>query len=122
MATNNWSHAATVFAVAKMSTAVEFYTKILGFSLEFSWGEPTTYAVLKRADLSIHLTLKEDDSTPSASHNRLYVFVYDIQKAFDEIVSNGGKTLNTPTTHDYGMTDFDLKDPDGHIITIGSGH
>lgn len=121
MVKNNWSHAATVFAVKDMSRALEFYTNHLGMALSFSWQDPITYAVLKRADVSLHLTLKEDNSAPSAIHNRLYIFVYDIEKAYQEITASGAHCLSAPVAQDYKMTDFDLKDPDGHIISFGCG-
>lgn len=122
METNNWSHAATVFAVSNMEVSLNFYTEILGLELSFQWGDPVTYAVLKRGDVSIHLTLKEDDSIPSPTHNRMYIFVYDIQKAYAEIIQAGGVPLSKPLEQDYKMTDFDIKDPDGHILSFGSGN
>lgn len=121
METNNWSHAATVFAVNDIQASIKFYTEVLEMNLAFSWGEPVTYAVLKRADVSVHLSLKEDDSQPSKTHTRLYIFVHNIQQAFEDIVDAGGQPLNQPEQQDYAMTDFDLKDPDGHIISFGSG-
>ena len=120
--TNNISHAAAVLPVVNITESLAFYTQKLGFECSFSYGEPISYAVLKAGSVSIHLTVKEDLSVPSNTHTRMYIFVHNIQQIYEQFIKAGVATLNSPTRHEYGMTDFDLKDPDGYILSFGSAH
>ena len=117
----NFSHAATVLAVKNVRKSIEFYTQKLGFQLSFSWSDPPTYAVLVRGGVSVHLTERDDDRVPSTSHCVLYIFVYDVDEIFQQCKKAGVNISNEPTDRDYKMKDFDIKDPDGHIISIGKG-
>lgn len=115
----NISHAATIFAVANMQESLDFYAKKLDFNINFTWGEPITYAVLKRGGVSIHLTTKEDHHAPSKVHCALYVFVYDVEKIYQQCLDHQIPIKTPPQVHDYGMKDFDITDPDGYIISFG---
>ncbi len=117
----NFSHAATVLAVKKVKDSIAFYTQKLGFQLSFSWSDPPTYAVLVRGGVSIHLTERDDDKSPSATHCVLYIFVYDVDEVFQQCKEAGVKITNEPAERDYKMKDFDIMDPDGYLISFGKG-
>lgn len=44
-------------AVSDLSAAVEFYTRRLGFTLGFTWGEPPTMAGVSLGGVSVDLSL-----------------------------------------------------------------
>lgn len=117
----NFSHAATVLAVNNVSKSIEFYTEKLGFRLSFSWSDPPTYAVLVRGGVSIHLTERADDLIPSTEHCVLYIFVFDVEAVYQQCVADGVEIINIPQERDYQMKDFDIRDPDGYIISFGKG-
>lgn len=117
----NFSHAATVLAVKDVRESIAFYTNKLGFRLSFSWSDPPTYAVLVRGGVSIHLTERADGLIPSAEHCVLYIFVFDVEKIYQQCVDAGVAVMNVPEERDYQMKDFDIKDPDGYIISFGRG-
>ena len=116
-----FSHAATILAVKDMQISIAYYCNQLGFDLTFTWGEPVEYAVLNREEaVSIHLS-KSSQDIGSGNHTALYIFVHDVDRVYEEFQSKE-VTITTPIgDRDYYMRDFDLKDPDGHIITIGKG-
>ncbi|NQZ78437.1 MAG: VOC family protein [Ekhidna sp.] len=116
----NYSHAATVFPVKSLKQSIAFYCNKLAFEMTFSWGEPISYAVLKNGGVSIHLTKRSDNLIPSKKHCALYIFVHDIEKAYQLCIQEGVSIMNPPDSRDYLMKDFDIKDPDGYIITFGS--
>lgn len=117
----NFSHAATVLPVINVRKSIAFYTKKLGFHLSFSWSDPPTYAVLVRGGVSIHLTKRNDDKSPSDEHCALYIFVYDVDQIYQQCEKEGISIINVPEERDYKMTDFDIIDPDGYVITFGNG-
>jgi len=115
------SHAATVLAVNDVDASISFYQNMLGFTLTFSQGTPTDYAVLRRDEtVHIHLT-KKAENMPMGNHASMYIFVYDVDKLFNEFQHQNVIPHETVADRDYGMRDFDVKDPDGHIITFGQG-
>lgn len=114
-----FSHAATVFHVTDMQQSLDFYQNALGFEATFTWEDPVSYAVLKRGDISIHLSKAENSSTPKG--NSLYVFVHDVDAVYDEFIARGASIENPPKTYEYGMRDFDVIDPDGYQLTFGKG-
>lgn len=118
---DNFSHAATVLPVQDMQASIRFYTHSLPFELSFSWGEPVSYAVLKKGGVSIHLTQRADDREPSSEHCALYIFVYDIDQIYQHCVEQKVNIINPLSERDYEMRDFDIADPDGHIISFGKG-
>ncbi|MEL7421985.1 MAG: VOC family protein [Bacteroidota bacterium] len=118
---DNFSHAATVFPVLDLERSLAFYTKGLGFELTFSWEEPVTYAVLKKGGVSLHLSLIDDKDIQALPTGLLYIFVYDVDKIYQRCREQGIAIKNPPALQDYGMTDFDIEDPDGHRITFGRG-
>ena len=118
---DNFSHAATVFPVLDIERSLAFYTQGLGFELTFYWEEPVTYAVLKKGGVSLHLSLRDDQNQQMVPTGLLYIFVYDVDKVYQRCVDQGIEIKNPPALQDYGMTDFDIADPDGHRITFGRG-
>ncbi|MFY0689977.1 MAG: VOC family protein [Cyclobacteriaceae bacterium] len=111
------SHAATVLHVQDISRSLKFYTQ-MGFEIIFGWEEPITYAVLKLGDVQVHLSQSSGTRKPSTS---LYIFVHQVDEIYDRLVANGVTTHNQPSTTDYGMREFDVLDPDQHMITFGKG-
>jgi len=113
------SHHATIFAVPDMEKALDFYRDKLGFSVEFLWQDPPTYAVLQRDEsVQLHLS-KSEQAIPVGG--MAYVFVHDIDRLHKEFREKGLSVGDTPIDTDYGMRDFDLTDPWGNRITFGTG-
>lgn len=117
----NFSHAATIFPVKDVQRSIDFYTHQLKFDLTFTWDDPITYAVLKKGGVSIHLTKRADDLHPSKKHTALYIFVHNLQEVYEQCIKEQVQILNPLGARDYQMKDFDIQDPDGHIITFGKG-
>lgn len=116
-----YSHSATVFPVTDVAASARWYQTHLGFELTFAWEEPATYAVLKANEsISIHLTKAERAIDPS-SQTALMIFVHDVDQVYQTIVDHQ-LTIETPLgVRDYGMKDFDLRDPDGYLLSFGQG-
>ena len=115
-------HFAITLAVRDISAAIAFYRDQLGFSLEFEWNDPVDYAVLRRGEnVNIHLSKRQDDLRPSEIHTAMYVFVQEVDELYQEFLQKG-VTIKAPVgDREYGMRDFDVVDPEGHILTFGMG-
>lgn len=114
------SHFAAVLPVKDIQKSIKFYRDKLGLSVTFEWGDPVNYIVASRDDaLKIHLAQLEENEQPQQS--RLYIFCHDVEGIYKEFIENGVNIRTELMETDYGMKDFDIKDPDGHLLVFGSG-
>ena len=116
-----FSHASTVWPVTDMEASLEFYRDTLGFEVTFTWEDPITYAVIKRGNISINLTLRDDMPEEYRPLAALYIYVHDVDALWADFTGKGAKVLNPIGNREYGMRDFDLEDPNGYRIVIGKG-
>jgi catechol 2,3-dioxygenase-like lactoylglutathione lyase family enzyme len=85
-----------IFQVSNLQRGIDFYTRVMGFELEWTWGSPPDRASLCRDAIEITL---EVERSPRTSH--IYVQVRGVA---DRI---------------YGMRDGRIADPDGNYIALG---
>lgn len=118
----NFSHFAAIFPVDNVKESAEYYRDKLGFEITFEWDDPPSYIVTKNGEtVSIHFVKKDDDYKPSAHHCALYIFVHDVDKLYEEYKESGANITNPIGTREYAMRDFDVTDPNGFIVSFGTG-
>ena len=121
-AIKQFSHASVVFPVEDVEASAHFYRDKLGFDITFTWETPVSYAVVNRDDaVGIHLVKKEGAFQPSSEHCALFIFVHNVDEVYHEYVDKGVFIHQEIGNRDYGMRDFDIRDPNGFILTIGTG-
>lgn len=116
-----FSHAATILPVRNVSEAATFYRDQLGFEISFTWEDPPSYAVLKAGGVNIHLSQRGDDVKPSSIHTAIYIFVHDVDALYQTYLKREIEMAEEIATHEYGMRDFTVRDPEGYLITFGKG-
>ncbi|MEM6525619.1 MAG: VOC family protein [Bacteroidota bacterium] len=116
------SHSATIFPVDNPLASAEYYRDKLGFEITFKWEDPPSYIVTKLGEsVSIHFVNRADDRKPSRVHVAMMIFTHDVDKVYKRLKENEVEIINPIGTRDYGMRDFDIKDPDGYILSFGQG-
>jgi catechol 2,3-dioxygenase-like lactoylglutathione lyase family enzyme len=114
----SFTAAAPVFVVQDVPQSVAHYRDILGFRVEFTYGEPTFYAGVERDRVLIHLqAAAETKRAPGQS--AVYIFVIGVEALHEELKARGARLLGAPKDYPYGMRDFDLLDPDGNQLSFG---
>ena len=86
--------------------------------VEFTYGEPASYAGLERGGVLIHLQAAAD-SERQPGHAAVYVFVTDVDTLYEELRSRGARVVGVPKNYPYGMRDFAITDLDGNQLTFG---
>lgn len=115
-----FSHASPVFPVDDPLATGLYYRDVLGFDINFQWEDPPSYVVINRDDaVGIHLVKSQDGFAPSAAHTSLYIFVHDVDAVYGEYQKSGANITNPIGDRDYGMRDFDIRDPNGYILVFG---
>jgi uncharacterized glyoxalase superfamily protein PhnB len=52
-------------------------------------------------------------------HGTINVFVTGVDALYQELKSNGARTMEEPADRPYGMRDFDINDLDGNQLCFG---
>ena len=110
--------AAPVFVVQDVMRSVEHYREVLGFRIEFLYGEPTFYAGVERGNVLIHLQAARE-SRKQPGQAAMNVFVSDVDALYEELKARGARLMNAPKDYPYGMRDFNVLDLDGNEICFG---
>ncbi|HEU5133906.1 MAG TPA: glyoxalase superfamily protein [Steroidobacteraceae bacterium] len=105
---------APIFQVANMQRAIDYYTRVLGFAIEWTAGEPPTHASVSRDSVEISLTV-ETAPVPS----RVYIEVNDVDDYFGRIAAAGAFVKVPLADRPYGMRDGRVDDADGNSIQLG---
>jgi uncharacterized glyoxalase superfamily protein PhnB len=103
------------YPVSDVLEAVEFYTRKLGFTLGFTWGEPVTMAGVNLGRVSVHLAR----GTPNPRGCGAYFVVEDPDALFAFHQANGVEIVEPIGDREYGMRDYMVRDPYGYELAFG---
>ena len=108
------------FLVADIERSIEFYTKKLGFSIDFRYED--FYAGITRDGFSIHLKtgpplIDLRQHKKNNGHLDLSFSVEGIEYFYKDLLSNAVEITQSLREMPYGR-EFYIADPDGHIIAF----
>lgn len=107
-----------VLQVADVARSESFYCDTLGFTSLGTWGQGPDFAIVQRGRVTIALDRARDsDTIPLNQYWATYVYVEDALCA--ELRGRGAEIVRGPEDMFYGSRDFDLRDPDGHLVAFG---
>jgi uncharacterized glyoxalase superfamily protein PhnB len=114
-----------VFLVDDVLETVEYYRDILGFEVDFVYGEPAVYGSVSRDDAIINFTM----SSPPGRRNGVssagvgngvdaYIVVSDVDDVCEELKQHGARVVVEPESHDYGMREFQIEDLNSYRLIL----
>jgi uncharacterized glyoxalase superfamily protein PhnB len=106
---------APIFQVANLQRSIDYYTRVLGFELGWTAGEPADRASFCRD--SVEITVEVD---PMPVRGQAYVYVNGVDAYFARIIAAGAHVKVPLADRFYGMRDGRIEDPDGNAICIGA--
>ena len=109
----------TVFHVSSLSRSLDFYSRVLGFSIDFSYGTPEIHAGLSWRGVQLHLSSAYPYKN-NTGHGNLYIRCDAIDRLYEALDSAGVEFYSRIEDRAYGMRDFAIKDPDGNQIGFGA--
>nr|WP_121271463.1 VOC family protein [Pedobacter schmidteae] len=108
---------ATVIHVSNFRSALDYYTKILGFTFDFEFGE---YAGLFIDEVFIHISGSENPGRKKpAGSAHLCIDIDNVDDYYQRLTANGAIISVTLEDRVYGMRDFAVNDPDGNTLVFG---
>ena len=111
-----------VLQVSDVRASAAFYAR-LGFEPTGDWDDEgeVYFAIVQRGDVTLALQLLRGPLRVN-THWAAYVYVDDLVALHAEYKSEGLDPTEIRHPEHYGCDDFDVTDPDGHIIAFGQSH
>lgn len=110
--------ASTVFHVTDIERALEFYRDGIGFDVDFSHGDPTSFCGLSWGNVFLHLTNRYPHGS-DVGHGNMYIMLDEADTLYERLQSFGADILSPIDDRAHGLRDFVVTDPDGNRIAIG---
>ena len=105
-----------ILNVTNFSASIDYYVNVLGFRVEWDWGDPPDVGSVERDDDSIMLCENEQGHPGTW----IWMGVEDAEKYYEEYKASGAKIREAPINYPWAY-EFRVEDLDGHVLRIGSG-
>jgi catechol 2,3-dioxygenase-like lactoylglutathione lyase family enzyme len=121
MAADTWTAAAMMptLGVSDLDDAVAYYR---GLGFEELWrypeGSQPTHVGMRFGEVAVMLALASDGE-PRIDRQNIYFIMKNVAGFHESLRPVFGKDLPSIVESDYGMRDFALSDPWGHLLTFG---
>ena len=101
--------------VSDIPTAVEFYTKRLGFKLAFMWGDPPVMAGVNLGNVQMFL----EKGPPNPEGCSVYFVVGNADELYEFQRDSGVEVVEPPEDRPYGLRDYLVRDLHGYHLGFG---
>ena len=105
--------AASVFVVTDVTNSLAYYRDVLGFHVEFTYGEPMFYVGIERGGVIIHLQAAADTERQSGQ-GAVYIFVRGVDALYEEYKKSGAIILEEPKNYPWETREMLVGDLDNH--------
>ncbi|VTU35312.1 Glyoxalase-like domain protein [Variovorax sp. PBL-H6] len=111
-----------VLPVADAARAARYFCDVLGFELDFIAGEPPSYARVKKGDRSygdpVYIRLWQcRRGEAQAWRGEIVIHVgQDVDGLHAAYAKRGVNVVEPPTSQPWGLREFAIREPDGHVL------
>ena len=105
-----------ILNVKNLAASMDYYVNVLGFRVEWDWGDPPDVGSVARDDHSIML-VEDGQGHPGTW---IWMGVEDADQYYKEYKASGAKIREHPINYPWAY-EFRVEDLDGHVLRIGSG-
>jgi catechol 2,3-dioxygenase-like lactoylglutathione lyase family enzyme len=115
-----------VLPVSDVTRAARWFRDVLGFELDFIAGEPPSYARVKKGDGShgdpVYLRLWQCNVRDAGPWRGEIVICVgnDIDGLHAAYVKRGVAIVEPPVSHPWGLREFAIREPDGHVLRFAA--
>lgn len=109
-----------VLQVTDVRRSEKFYCERLGFKSHGTWGTGPDFCIVQFGRVTLALDRsRQGGPIPRNQYWAAYIYVEDADDLHDLARRNGVEIVREPEDAIYGLRDFDIRDPDGHILAFG---
>lgn len=111
----------TVLFVANISQSIDFYIRLLNFSIVHDFGKN----VILSQGITLweiqpeHIITKQLETKNNSNRFELYFEIENLSEISNKLVNEGVRFLHTMHSEPWGQKTIRLFDPDNHLIEIG---
>ena len=105
-------------SVKSVEASIEHYTAVLGFVKNWDWpddSEDKDFASVSNGDVTLFFAESDGDAQPYA----VYYTVADVDRLYARYKAAKADITGEPADKPWGMREFLVADPDGHVLRIG---
>lgn len=118
---------APYFPVPDVAIAGAHYRDVLGFTCEYSAGDPPEFAIYRRDVASVMLRRVADGAriVPNEAQGGtwdLFCWVTELDALFVDLSERGATVVYPPTLQPYGVREFAIRDASGYVLGFGETH
>ena len=117
-----FNHCAPQFVVQDVDKSVDFYSRVLGFGIDYLSDSPASYAVVYRDDVYIHLCLQKTHDFEFGPGGA-FIAVTGVDAIWEDVQKEDVNTVNPLANQDYGsgihFRVFTIHDLDTNVLRIG---
>jgi catechol 2,3-dioxygenase-like lactoylglutathione lyase family enzyme len=115
---------APVLLVVDVQKTAAYFRDALGFAVSRFWGDPPMFAIANRDGLEVMLNQVATGDTfkPNGDYDGrydAYFWVQDADALHAEMSAKGADIVCPPDDQVYMMREFQVRDPDGHLLAFG---
>jgi uncharacterized glyoxalase superfamily protein PhnB/GNAT superfamily N-acetyltransferase len=104
-----------ILAVTDIRAAVDFYTRVLGFELDWLWGDPPAHGAVRRDSVQIQLGLNAAMAA-RASGMQYFLFVSDVERWHALHRANNAEIISPIENKPWGLREYTVRDPWGYEL------
>jgi uncharacterized glyoxalase superfamily protein PhnB len=108
--------AVPILSVESIAGSLEHYVEVLGFSEDWTWGEPPTFASVSRGNVGLFFC-ERCQGNPGTW---ISVFVDDVDRLHEQYSDTGAIVLRPPQDEAWGTREMIVRDPDGHVLRFSA--
>lgn len=108
-----------VVSTDDIEKSLSYYTEVLGFSLDFKYGEPVVYAGVKSGSAQIYLTYDPDLVSAIKEYNlnlEIFIWTPDAVQLFKKHVDKGAEILEPISDRSWGARQYVIKEINGYHL------
>jgi catechol 2,3-dioxygenase-like lactoylglutathione lyase family enzyme len=114
-----------ILLVRDVTATARFFADRMGFATDFLYGEPPFYGSVSRDGVRLHLRFVREPMFAVAAAREVSLIaasfeVSDVCVLFDEFAGRGAPFAQAVESHEWGGTDFHVRDPDGNVVSFVS--
>lgn len=116
---------APYFPVADLERAATHYETVLGFTRDYTGGNPPQFVILSRDGFALMLRLVADGSRIVPNERQggtwdVFYWVNDVQALYDEFAAKAADVVYGPVIQtEYHMKEFAVRDAEGYVLGFG---
>lgn len=105
-----------ILNVRNVPASIDYYVDRLGFEKEWEWGDPATFACVRRDAVRIFLCR----DAQGAAGTWISIFVQNVDALHEEYQRRGAIIRQAPTNFPWGVREMNVEDLDSHRLRMGA--